>query len=153
MHISKVFICYSAIEYEKLGLWAVITENVHQVCKNIWFLCVCMLCFHVFFASTFAQMYPSIWYQTCTSSEHSKIEFNFKRYRYVSYVKSETSDIWRTGAWFLKSFGGRVEEKHIYHLAKLNSAVKTGTVCRGCNVTYEVFWKMQKLTLRAELET
>ena len=73
--------------------------------------------------------------------------------RYVSYVKSETSDIWRTGAWFLKPFGERVEEKHIYHLAKPNSAVKTGTVYRGCNVIYEVFWKMEKSTLRGELET
>ena len=54
---------------------------------------------------------------------------------------------------FLKPFGERVEEKHIYHLAKPNSAVKTGTVYRGCNVIYEVFWKMEKSTLRGELET
>ena len=55
-----------------------------------------------------------------TSSEHSKIEFHFKRskshkvsYRCVSYIKSETSNIWRTGALFLKPFGERVEENHI----------------------------------------
>ena len=29
----------------------------------------------------------------------------------VSYIKSEISD-WRTGAWFLKYFKGRVEENH-----------------------------------------
>ena len=45
-------------------------------------------------------------------------------YRYVSYVKSQKSDIWRTGAWFLKPFGERVEEKHIYDLVKPNSTVK-----------------------------
>ena len=36
-------------------------------------------------------------------------------YRYVSYIKSETSDIWRKGAWFLKAFVESVEENHIYH--------------------------------------
>ena len=45
-------------------------------------------------------------------------------YYYVSYVKSETYNIWGTGAWFLKPFGSRVEENHIYNLVKLNSAVK-----------------------------
>ena len=44
-------------------------------------------------------------------------------YRYVSYVKSKTSDIWRTGAWFLNRFEERVEENHIYHLAKPNSTL------------------------------
>ena len=28
-------------------IWAVLIENVHRVCKNIWFLYVCILCFHV----------------------------------------------------------------------------------------------------------
>ena len=51
-------------------------------------------------------------------------------YRYVSYAKSETSDIWRTDAWFLKPFGKRVEENHIYNLVKSNSTVKTRTVYR-----------------------
>ena len=55
-------------------------------------------------------------------------------YRYVSYIKSETSDIWRAGAWFLKPFGERVEESYIYHLVKPNSTVKTRTAYRGCNV-------------------
>ena len=45
-------------------------------------------------------------------------------YLYVSYIKSETSDIWRTDAWFLKPFRERVEENHIYRLVKPNSRVK-----------------------------
>ena len=57
-------------------------------------------------------------------------------YRYVSYVKSETSDIWRSGVWLLKPFGARVEENHICDLVKLNSTKKTRTVFKGCNVCY-----------------
>ena len=34
-------------------------------------------------------------------------------YRYISYIKSETSDIWRTGAWFSKPFWERIEENYI----------------------------------------
>ena len=60
-------------------------------------------------------------------------------YCYVSYAKSETSDISRTGALFLKSFLERVEENHIYNQVKPNSAVKTRTVYRGCDVCYQVF--------------
>ena len=67
------------------------------------------------------------------------------RYRYVSYVKSETSDIWRKDAWFLKPIvGERVEENHIYHLVKPSSTVKTKTVDRGCNVCYQVFFEEWK---------
>ena len=79
-----------------------------------------------------------------TSSEHSKIEFHFKRskshkvsYRCVSYIKSETSNIWRTGALFLKPFGERVEENHIYHPVKPNYTVTARTVYRGRNVCYQ----------------
>ena len=75
-------------------------------------------------------------------------------YRYVSYIKSEISDTWRTGAWFLKAFGESVEENHIYHLVKPNSTVKTRTVNIGCNVyVTKFFWKMEKLTLKAKFET
>ena len=74
-------------------------------------------------------------------------------YRYVSYIKSETSDIWRRGALFLKAFGESVEQNHIYHLAKSNSTVKTRTVYKGCNICHQVFWEMEKLTLRAKFET
>ena len=58
-------------------------------------------------------------------------------YHYFSYVKSETSNIWRTRAWFLKLFRERVEENHIYDLVKPNSTVKTTTLYRGCNVCYQ----------------
>ena len=100
-----------------------------------------MLCFDVCFAFMFAYIYAFILYQTRTSLEHSKIEFHFKRsknditsYRYASYIKSNASDIWKTGAWFLKAFGKRIEENHIDELVIPNSTVKTRTVCRGCNV-------------------
>ena len=43
---------------------AILTENVNRVCKNIWFLYACMLCFHVCFDFMFAQMYAFICYQT-----------------------------------------------------------------------------------------
>ena len=36
-------------------------------------------CMFVCFVFMFAHMYAFIWYQTCTSSEHSKTEFHFKR--------------------------------------------------------------------------
>ena len=63
-------------------------------------------------------------------------------YRYVSYVKPETSDIWRTGGWFLKPLGERVGKNHIYDLVKPNFTVKTKTVYRRCNVCYQVGkWK------------
>ena len=52
-------------------------------------------------------------------------------YHYVSCTKSETSDIWRTGAWFPKPFGQTVKENHIYNLAKPNSIVKTRKVYKG----------------------
>ena len=55
-------------------------------------------------------------------------------YRYTSYAKSETSDIWRTDALFLKPIGERVEENHTYDLVKPNSVVKTRTVHRGYNI-------------------
>ena len=66
-------------------------------------------------------------------------------YCYVSYAKLETSDISRTGALFLKSFLERVEENHIYDQVKPNSAVKTRTVYRGCDVCYQVFWENGKI--------
>ena len=60
-------------------------------------------------------------------------------YRYVSYIESEKSDIWRAGAWFLKPFGETVEENHIYNLAKPNSTVKTRTAYRGYDLCYQLF--------------
>ena len=66
-------------------------------------------------------------------------------YRYVSYVKSETFDISRTSAWFLKTFR-RVEENHIYDQVKPNS-----TVCRGCNVCYQVFLENGKINFKSKI--
>ena len=66
-------------------------------------------------------------------------KWNNISYRYVSCVKSETSDIWRTAAWFLKPFGERVEKNHIYNLVKPNSTIKARRAYRGCNVCYQVF--------------
>ena len=66
---------------------AVLTENVHRVCKNIWFLYDCVLYFHVCFAFMFPHMYTFIWYQTCKSSEHLKTEFQYERSKNgVTYV-------------------------------------------------------------------
>ena len=72
-------------------------------------------------------------------------------YRYVSYAKSETSDIWRTGTWFLKPFGERVEENHTYDLVKPNSTVKTRTVYRGCNVCYQVLLENRKIDFKSKI--
>ena len=115
----------------------------------------CMLCFHVcthvcfhlisnvHIVRTFKNRIPFQTYK----------KWHNVSYHHVSYIKSETSFIWRTGAWFLKPFEERVEENHIYHIVKPNSTVKTGTVYRGCNVCYQFFWKMEKLTLIAKFET
>ena len=71
-------------------------------------------------------------------------------YRYVSYVKTETSNIWRTGAWFLKPFGERVEQNHIYHLVKPNSTEKTRSVYRGCNICHQVFLENGKIDFKSK---
>ena len=71
-------------------------------------------------------------------------------YRYVSYIKSETFDIWRTGAWFLEAFRENVEENQIYHLVKLNT-VKTRTVYRGCNVCYQDFLENGKIDFKSKI--
>ena len=121
-------------------LRVVLIENVHRVCKNIWFLYLSMLCFYSCFAFMFAHMYAFIWYQTYTSSEQSRLEFHtFEKwcnvsYSYVSYIKSETSAIWRAGAW--------VEENHISHLVKSNSTIVT-----------KFFWEMEKPALSEKFQT
>ena len=116
-------------------------ENVHRVCKTYDF---CML---VRFAFIFANhvFFHRIWKAQIVRTFENRIPIQtFEKlhnvsYRYVSYVKSETSDIWRTGAWFLKTFGERIKENHIYDLVKPNSTVKSRTIYRGCNVFYQVF--------------
>ena len=120
-----------------------------------------MLCFHVCFDFLFAHMYaPHI---HLISNVHlvrtfeSSIPFQtFKKwhnvsYRYGSYINSETSDIWKTGAWFLKAFGESVEENHIYHLVKPKSTVKTRTEYRRCNVCYQVFLESRKINFKSKI--
>ena len=105
-------------------LWAVLTENVHWACRNIWLLYACMLCFYVCFAFMFAHMLSSntklahcqnIWKQNSISNVW---KWHNLSYRYVSYVKLEVFNIWRTGAWFLKPFAERVKKNHIYDPVK-----------------------------------
>ena len=64
---------------------------------------------------------------------------------------SQTSNIWRTEAWFLKPFGERVEEHHIYNLVKPNSIVKTRTVYRGRNICYQVFLENKKIDFQSKI--
>ena len=52
---------------------------------------------------------------------------------------------------FLKPFGERVEENHIYCLVKHNSTVKTRTVYRGCNVSYQVFLENGKIDFKRKI--
>ena len=130
---------------------------MYIVSAKAYYFCI-FVCF-AFMYALLAHMYDFIWYQTCTSPEHSKAEFlTFEKwhsvsYRYVSYLKSEISFIWRTGSWFLKPFEERVEENNIYHIVKPNSIVKTWTVYRECNACYQFFWKVEKLTLIAKFES
>ena len=49
-------------------------------------------------------------------------------YQYISYIKSETSGTWRTGAQFLRPFKERVEKNHTYDLVKPNSTKKQNTI-------------------------
>ena len=129
-----------------LMLRAILTENVYRVWKNIWFLYVCMLCFAFMNAllSCLHTCFHLISNVHIVRKFKNRIPFpTFEKwhnvsYRYVSYIKSVTSNIWRAGAWFLKPFGERVEENHMYHLVKLNSTVKTRTVFRGYTVCYQV---------------
>ena len=65
-------------------------------------------------------------------------------YRYVSYIKSETCDIWRTGAWF---FWG----KPYLPPSKPNSTVKTRTAYRGCNACYQVFLENGKIDFKSKM--
>ena len=128
---------------------AILIENVHQVCRNMIFVCLCdllscMLCFH---ACT------HVCFHTYAIPFQMFKKWHNISYCYISYIKSETSNLSRTCAWFLKPFEERVEENHIYHLVKPNSAVKARTVYGGCNICYQVFWKRGKLTLRAKFET
>ena len=78
-------------------------------------------------------------------------EWHNVSYRYVSYVKTETSDIWRTGSWFLKPVGERVEENYVHDLVKSSSSVKTRTLYKACNVCYQVFLEKGKIDYNSKI--
>ena len=113
----------------------------------------CMLCFHVCTHVCFHLISNVHTVRTFKN----RIPFQtFKKwqnisYHYVSYIKSETSNIRRRGAWFLKPFRDRVEENHIYSLVKPNSTVKTRTVYRGCNACYQVFSENRKIEFKSKI--
>ena len=82
----------------------------------------CMLCFHV---------WTHVWFHLILNLHMvrtfgNRIPFQtFEKwhnvsYPYVSYVKPETFNIWRTGAWILMPFWEQVEENHIFNLIKPN---------------------------------
>ena len=129
----------------------IVSAKTYYFCMFVYVLLSCMLCFYVcshlisnvHIVRTFKNIIP---FQTFE-------KWHNVSYHYVSYIKSEKSFIWRTGTWFLKPFEESVEENRMYHIEKPNSTVKTGTMYRGCNVYYQFFWKMEKLTLIAKHET
>ena len=135
-----------------IGSWIVLTENVHRASKNIIFVCFmlgCHVCTHVCFhlklnvhiVRTFENRIP---FQTFE-------KWHNVSYHYVSYIKSETCDIWRTGSWFLRPFIERVEENHIYHLVKSDSIVKNRTIYRGCNVCLQVLLVNGKIDFKSQI--
>ena len=67
-------------------------------------------------------------------------------------IPIQTFEKWHNvSAWFLKPFGERVQENHIYHLVKPNLTVKTGAVYRGVTYVTNFFWKMEKLTFKSKI--
>ena len=87
-------------------LRAVLTENLHRVCKNMIFVCSyallsCILCFH---ACTHVCFHLISKVKIIKAFENRIPILTFEKwhnvsYCYVSCVKSATSDIWRTSAW------------------------------------------------------
>ena len=125
----------------------------HMIFVCLYALLSCMVCFHacahvcfhlisnVQMVRTFENVIPIQTFEN----------WHNVSYRYVSYLKSEASNIWRTGAWFSKLFGESVEGNHIYDLVKPNSAVKTRTVYRGCNVCYQFFFENGKVYFKSKI--
>ena len=117
-----------------------------------WFLYACMLCFHVcthvcFHLLSNVQIARTL--ENRTPIQTFEKWYNVS-YHYITYIKSE-KNIWRTGAWFLQPFGVRVEENYIYHLVKSNSTVKTRTVYRGCNVSYQAYLENGKVDFNSKI--
>ena len=121
--------------------------------KHLIFLCLyallsCMFCFRVW---THVCCHLMSKVQIVRTFKNKILIQTFEKwynisYRNVSYVKSETSDIWRTGSIIFKPFGERVEENHIYDLVKPNSTVKT-----GCNVCYSVFLENGTIAFKSKI--
>ena len=111
-----MWITYSALSCK----WTVLTENVHRVCKNMWFLFVFVLCFYV---CTHACFHLISNVHIIKTLENRILFQTFEKwhnvsYHYFSYFKLEASDIWKTAVWFLKAVSERIEENHIYHLER-----------------------------------
>ena len=105
-----------------------------------------MLCFHAFIYALL-----SCFHTFMLSSDITFEEWRNVSYHYVSYVKTETSDIWRTGSWFLKPVGERVEENYVHDLVKSSSSVKTRTLYKACNVCYQVFLEKGKIDFKSKI--
>ena len=134
-------------------LWAVLTENVHRVCKSIWFFYACILCFHFCTQVSFYLISNVHFVITFEIPIETFEKCHIEIYRYVSYVKSETSDIWRSGVWLLKPFGARVQENHICDLVKLNSTKKLGPYLKDVTYVTKFFLQNRKIwALRAKFE-
>ena len=113
------------------------------------FMCALLSCLHTCMLSSDIKLANGL----NIRNQNPNSKWHNVSYRYVSYVQSKTTDIWGTGAWFLKSSGEWVEENHIYDLAKPNSTVKSRTVyIEGVTYVTKFFWKMDKLTLKAKFE-
>ena len=80
---SVLGLCFLTTKKEdnRVKLRQLLVSRSHWKCTSglqKHFFYACMLCFHVCFASMLVHMYAFIWYQTCKSSEPSKMEFRFK---------------------------------------------------------------------------
>ena len=118
--------------------------------KRMIFVCLyallsCMLCFHV-----------------CTNMQIVRIFENripiktFKKWHNVKLPLRQLRKVrniryWRTEVSFLKSFGERVEENHIYDLVKPNFTVKTKKGYRGRNICYQVFLENGKIDSKSKI--
>ena len=147
---------------QKIYIWQSYKTRSHWKCtsgpqKHMIFVCLsalfsCLLCFHVckhvcfhlisnvHVVRTFENRIP---FQTFE-------KWHNVSYLYVSYVKSETSDIWRTGPWFLKPFGESWGKPYLSP-SKTQFYSKTRTVYRGCNVCYHVFFKNGKIDFKRKI--
>ena len=132
-------------KYSRSNWKCILGLKKHMIFVCLYTLLSCMPCFYACTRVCFHQLSNVRIVRTFKNRITIQL---FEKWRnisccYISYIKSETSDIWRTGVWFLKPFKGRNEENHIYDLVKPNSAKKVEQY-RGCNICYQAFfgkWK------------